>query len=71
VENCTVLQCFSPGVPRNLMVPRVAARGSVETDRNCLGRNSQLRFYAIVAVPLFHSMLATMNRVENSVYQLL
>jgi len=53
------------------MVPRVAARGSVETDRNCLGRNSQLRFYAIVAVPLFHSMLATMNRVENSVYQLL
>jgi len=40
-------QCFSTGVPRNLWVPEVAAGGSAETDRNCLGRNVQ--FYAVVA----------------------
>jgi len=45
-----VIQCFSTGAPRNLRVPRVAARGSVETDRNCLGRNSQPQFYPVVAV---------------------
>jgi len=43
-------QCFSTVVPRNLRVPRVAAIGSAETDRNCLGRNSQPQFYATVAI---------------------
>ena len=28
-------------VPRNPKVPRVASRGSAETDQNCLGRNSK------------------------------
>ena len=32
-------QCSSTGTPRNLRVPRVAARGSDEKDRICLGRN--------------------------------
>jgi len=45
-----LIQCFSTGVPRNLRVPRVAARGSAETDRNYLGRNLQLRFYGVVAI---------------------
>ena len=39
-----VQQCFSTGVPR------VAAGGSPETSRNCLGRNSQPQLYAVVAV---------------------
>ena len=46
-------------------------RDSAETDRNCLGRNSQQKFYVVVAMPLFHSILATVNRIENSVYILL
>jgi len=40
----TVEQCFATGVPR------VAAKRSAETDRNCLGRNSRPQFYAIVAI---------------------
>jgi len=60
-------QCFSIGVPRNLKVPRVAARGSAEPDRNWQRRNSQSQFYAVAAIPLFHSILATMNCTENSV----
>ena len=52
-----VRSCFSTGVPRNLRVPRVAARGSAETDLICLGRNSQPQFYAVVAIPLFHSYI--------------
>jgi len=46
-------------------------RDSAETDRNCLGRNSHPQFYVVVAMPLFHSILATVNRIENSVYILL
>jgi len=42
-------QCFSTEVPRNLRVPREAARGSAETDRDCQGRNSPPQFYAVVA----------------------
>jgi len=64
-------QWFSTGVPRNLRVLQVAAKGFAETDRNCLGRNSQPQFYAVVAIPLVRSILANMNRIENSVYQLL
>jgi len=45
-------------------------RGSAETDRNCLGRNSQPQLFAVVAIPLFHSILAAMNRTENSSHQL-
>jgi len=29
-------RCFSTGVPRNLRVLLVAAKGSAETDQNCL-----------------------------------
>ena len=43
----TLDQCSSTGVPR------VAARGNVETDRNCLRQNSQPKFHAVVAVPRF------------------
>jgi len=50
VENLTLDQCFSTGVPRNFRVPQVAAGGSPETDWNCLGRNSQPQFYAVVAM---------------------
>ena len=41
----SLYQCFSTGVPR------VTAMGSAmaKTDRNCLGRNSQPQFYAVVA----------------------
>jgi len=39
------MQCFSTRVPRNFRVPRVAAR---ETERNCLGQNSQTQFYAVL-----------------------
>ena len=39
------IQYFSTGVPRV-----VAARGSAETDRNCLRRNSQPQFYVVVAI---------------------
>ena len=45
---------LSTGFPRSLRVLRVAARGSAETDQNCLGRNSQTQFYAVVAIPPFH-----------------
>ena len=34
--------------------------GSAETDRN-----SQQQFYAVLAMPLFHNILATMSRIEN------
>jgi len=37
----------------------VAVRGSVETDRNCLRRNSQAQFYAFVAIPLFHKFITS------------
>jgi len=47
LRNTGVEQYFSTEVPRNLRVPRVAARGSVETDRKCLGQNSQSQFYVI------------------------
>jgi len=30
---------------------------SAETDRNCLGRNSQPQIYAVVAIPVFHSCI--------------
>ena len=43
-------QCFSTGVPRNLRVPRLAARGAAETDWNCLGRNPQPQFYPVAAI---------------------
>jgi len=43
-------QCFSTGVPRNLRVQSVVAMGSAETNRNCLGRNLQPQFYAVVAI---------------------
>jgi len=42
--------CFSTGVPPNIRVPRVAARDSAETNRNCLRRNLQPQSYAVVAV---------------------
>ena len=45
-----VEQCFSTRVMRNLRVPWVVASDPAETDRNCLGRNSQPQFYAIVAI---------------------
>jgi len=62
-----------PGVPpkqTKIAVREVAARSSAETDENCLGRNSQLQLYEAVAIPLFQRNLATMNRIDNSVYQL-
>jgi len=43
-------------------------RGTAETDRNCLGRKSQPQLYAVLAIPLFHSIFATMDPIENSVY---
>jgi len=46
-------QWFSTGVPR------VAVRGSTETDRICLERNSQPQFYAIAAT----SALGSLHRV--------
>jgi len=46
-------------------VPRVAARGSAETDRNCLWRHLQTQLNVVVAIPLFHCILATMNGGEN------
>ena len=45
VKQCIVHslgQCFSTGFPG------VAARGSAETNRNCLGQNSQPHFYAVL-----------------------
>jgi len=61
-------QCFSTGVARNLRVPRVAVRGHAETDRICLGRNSQPQFYAVVAMPLFHTFVAvgSLQKVSTS-----
>ena len=62
---------FSPTVPSVLHKAEFSNQGSASgTDRNCLGRNSQPQFYAVVAIPLFHSILATVNRIENPVYQL-
>jgi len=49
-ERVPVGQYFSTAVPRNLRVPRVAARSSTETDQNCLARNSQPQFYAVVEI---------------------
>jgi len=46
-------------------------QGFAETDRNCLGRKSQLQYWAVAAIKLFHSILTTMNRIQNYVYQLL
>jgi len=46
-------QCFSTGLSRNPRVPREAARGSAETNRNCLGQSSQPQFYAVVVISLF------------------
>ena len=43
-------QWFSTGIPR------VAARGSAETDRICQGRNSQPQFYANVAIKTLRSL---------------
>ena len=43
-------QCFST------RVPWVATRGSAKTDRNCLGRNSQPQFYAVVAIQTLGSL---------------
>jgi len=57
-------QCFSTGVPRNLRVPRVAARVSTETDQNSLGRNSQPQFYVAVAIPLLHRFI-TESRIDT------
>ena len=50
VSTNTVVQCFSTGIPRNPAVPREAAKDSAETDRNCLGRNWQPQFYAVIAI---------------------
>ena len=55
VYTIRVKQCNTTGVPRNVRVPQMAAGGSAETDRNCLGRNSQPQFHAVEASPLFHS----------------
>jgi len=41
LSGCRVIalgQCFSSGIPWNLRVLRVAAKGSTETDRNCLDK---------------------------------
>jgi len=38
MKTIQIQQCFSIGVPQ------VAAMGSAETDRNCMGRNSQPQF---------------------------
>jgi len=46
----TLGQCFSTAVQWNLGVPRMAARGSADTDRSCLGRNSQPQICAVVAI---------------------
>jgi len=48
VSGHAVDQCFSTGVLRNLRVPRMAARGFAEWDRNCLERNSQPQLYAVI-----------------------
>jgi len=54
---------FQPGTPE---VPRVTVRGFAKTDRSCLEWHEQPQFYVVVAaIPLFHSILATMNRIEN------
>jgi len=34
----------------------VAARGSAETDRSCLGQNSRPQFYAVVAIQTLESL---------------
>ena len=59
-----VRQCFSTGVPWDLRVPRAAARGFAETDRNYLGQNLQQQFYAFVAIPLFHRSI-TESRMDT------
>ena len=48
--NYSVKQCFSTGVPR------LAAGGSAETNRNCLVQNPQPQFYAVVAIQTLGSL---------------
>ena len=60
VSGYCIGQCFST------KVPRLAAKGSAETDQSCLGWNLQLLFYADVAMPLFHSILVIINHIESS-----
>ena len=43
-------------------VPCVAARGSVDMDRNCLGQNSHSQFY--VLVPMFQRFI-TESRIDT------
>jgi len=42
----------------------VTARGSAETDRNYLGRNSQAQFYADAAIRLFHRFITESRKDE-------
>ena len=53
-------------VPRHLRIPRVAVRGSAETDQICLVRNSQTQFYAVVAIPLFHRFI-TESMIDHGI----
>jgi len=54
----SVAQCFSTGIPR------VAARGFPETDRNCLGRNSRPQFCAVAA--MYHCVTAAQGSMSNA-----